>query len=93
MTYKRIILNHLKDLRDFGPDEGWIKAGMLRSKETKHGFIGFRGDRDVRDLVKSGLLEADKDGKYRIVRYKYPTPKSPEEKEKERQEMLKFSMM
>lgn len=77
--YKKIILKYLKDLRDNSPDGaypygGWVLAGKIRSIDTPYGFIGFRGDRDIRDLVKAGCLETGYEGRLRIVRFKYPEP-------------------
>ena len=69
-SYKFIILNYLEDLRRADPEGGWIKEGFLRGIETKWGFLGFRGDRDTRELIKNGLLEAKMEGKFRIVRAK-----------------------
>jgi hypothetical protein len=51
----RIILQYLKSLR--GNGEGWMKAGLIRSFATPFGFVGFRGDRNVRELVEMGYLE------------------------------------
>ena len=69
-TYKFIILNHLEELRRADPGGGWIKEGLLRGIDTKWGFLGFRGDRDTRDLIKKGMVESRMDGKFRVVRAK-----------------------
>ena len=69
-TYKFIILNHLEELRRADPGGGWIKEGLLRGIDTKWGFLGFRGDRDTRDLIKKGMVESKMDGKFRVVRAK-----------------------
>jgi hypothetical protein len=69
MTQKQIILNHLKD---YG---GWEYEFKLRAIETKYGWIGARGDRNVREMLASGLLEGKFDrykGRYRMVRFKKP---------------------
>ena len=66
MTQKQIILAHLKD---YG---GWEYEFKLRAIETKYGWIGARGDRNVREMLASGELEGKFDryeGKYRMVRY------------------------
>ena len=68
MTQQAIIVRYLRDMRAFG--EGWVKAGTIRSKETRYGFIGFRGDRDCRDLVKGGYLERRMKDGFAEVRYK-----------------------
>ncbi len=70
MTQQMIIVRHLRDLRSFGDNDGWIKEGLLNSKETRYGFIGFAGSRRVRELVESGYLERRKVGRYAEVRYK-----------------------
>lgn len=64
----KIIVNYLYDLRKWS--EGWVLAGKIRSISTPYGFIGFRGDRNVRDLVKMGILERRMNGKFAEVRYK-----------------------
>lgn len=68
MNQQAIIVKYLRSLRNFG--EGWIKEGMLNSKETPYGFIGFAGARRVRELIEEGYLERRKVGRYAEVRYK-----------------------
>lgn len=82
MSQQQIIVRYLRDMRAFG--EGWVKAGTIRSKETRYGFIGFRGDRDCRDLVKAEILEKRMNGGFCEVRYKEQEKKelSVEEKMK-----------
>lgn len=47
--------------------------GTIRGIDTEWGWIGFRGDRDVRQLVKDGKLDAAMRGKFRVVRAKENT--------------------
>ena len=63
-TQFQIILAYLQDLND------WKREYEIRCMNTPYGWIGARGDRDVRQLVKDGKLLANWDGKYRIVKYK-----------------------
>mgnify|MGYP001580518437 CR=1 FL=1 len=49
---------------------GWIKEGLVRGINTDKGFIGFRGDRTVREMLREGILEGKMDGKFRVVRVK-----------------------
>ena len=54
----------------------WVKEGLIRGRNTDFGFIGFRGDRNVREMISNGEVEAKFEGKYRVVRYRKPeTPK------------------
>lgn len=69
MTQKEIIKSYLKSR---SPE--WIKEGLIRGINTDFGFIGFRGDRDVRQMIKDGEVEAKFEGKYRVVKYKIPEP-------------------
>lgn len=62
MTQEEIIIKYLEDLGD------WQYEYKIRSIPTQHGFIGARGDRDVRQLIEDKKVEADMKGKYRIVR-------------------------
>lgn len=64
MSQKQIIIKYLQELRQADPFGGWVKEYSLRSKETSFGWIGFQGDRRVRELYKAGLLERRKEGKY-----------------------------
>lgn len=68
MTDKQIIIAYLKLLREQG--DGWILGGKVRSIQTPFGWIGFRGDRDCRELVRKGVLEKRMNGKYAEIRYK-----------------------
>jgi len=63
MNQYKIILNYLRQ------QGGWIKEGLIRGMNTEWGFIGFRGDRNVRDLIKWGVVDVDTDGRFRIVKY------------------------
>lgn len=87
MTDQQIIMHYLKEVRDYGENDGWVVAGTIRSKQTNYGFIGFRGDRNVRELVSKGRLERRKNGKYAEVRY---TPFK--EKELSSEELLKLAI-
>ena len=49
---------------------GWIEEYKVRAINTPWGWIGARGDRNVRDLIKSGVLERKLEGKYCVVRIK-----------------------
>jgi hypothetical protein len=89
--YKKVILDYLRDLRTWG--DGWEKEYNLRAKQTPFGWIGARGDRDVRDLIKDGYLESSKEGKYRIVRYSPPKPLTPEETKAEELAHLQAALM
>ena len=70
MKQKEIIIRYLQECN------GWVMEGKIRSLDTKWGFIGFRGDRTVREMKASGLLEWRKNGKYAEVRAK-PTIQLP----------------
>jgi len=86
--YKGIILKYLESVRAQDPDGGWIKEGLLRSKETSFGWIGFRGDRDARQLYEKGFLEGGWDGKYRIVRWKLEGGPRTEKTREEREQLI-----
>ena len=89
--YKLAILKWLKDLRDHDFDGGWVHEYKIRAMWTPQGlWIGARGDRDVRDLIETGELEKGVDGRYRTVRYAYPSApkKTLEELEAECQQLL-----
>lgn len=62
MSQKTIILQYLREISD------WVLAGKVRSIQTPYGFIGFRGDRDIRDMVREGILEKRMRGKFVEVR-------------------------
>lgn len=64
MDNKTKILNYLSISRR----GEWVMEGLIRGINTEWGFIGFRGDRDVRDLISQGKLESEKRGKFRVVR-------------------------
>ena len=61
MKQKEIIKNYIQQV-------GWIEEYKVRAIQTDWGWIGARGDRDVRDMLKSGTLEGAMRGKYRIVK-------------------------
>lgn len=82
MNQKTIILRYLEDFRD------WQFEYKVRSLDTTFGFIGARGDRNVRDLLANGLLEGKKEGKYRMVRFKRPEIAPKKEKEVSQQKSL-----
>lgn len=63
-TQKQIILEYLKDLND------WQFEYKIRAINTPFGWIGARGDRNVRQLIKDGKIDHDMKGKYRIVKHK-----------------------
>ncbi|MEK7111882.1 MAG: hypothetical protein AAB875_01005 [Patescibacteria group bacterium] len=63
MTQKEIIKNYIEQV-------GWIEEYKVRAIQTDWGWIGARGDRDVRDMIKSGTLEKKMNGKYCMVRVK-----------------------
>ena len=63
-TQKEIILAYLKDLND------WQFEYAIRAINTKFGWIGARGDRNVRELIEEEKLDHDMKGKYRIVKHK-----------------------
>lgn len=71
MSQYEIIIRFLEKVYEFnGPENAWVREYTIRGKFTDFGFIGARGDRNVRDLIKKGKVEAKFDGKYRVVRYK-----------------------
>ena len=47
----KIIRQYLAEIDD------WVLEGKIRSLQTPYGFVGFRGDRNCRDLVRAGILE------------------------------------
>lgn len=51
MPEKEIILRYLRDRGD------WVLEGLVRSIDTPYGHIGFRGDRNCRELVAEGKLD------------------------------------
>ena len=61
MTQKEIIKNYIEQV-------GWIEEYKVRAISTAWGWIGARGDRNVRDMIKSGTLEKKMSGKYCMVR-------------------------
>jgi len=68
VTQKEIIKNYLLECRENGDD--WLLGGKIRSIETENGFIGFRGDRDCRDLFRDKKIFARENEKG-LVEYKY----------------------
>ena len=71
MSDYEVILRYLKDIRDKEAD-GWILEGNVRSVDTPNGWIGFRGDRNCRDLMEVGILEKDDKEEFVKVRFLYP---------------------
>ena len=71
LTQKEIILAYLKDLND------WQEEYKIRAIHTPFGWIGARGDRNVRELIEDGLVDHDMRGKYRIVKHKETTAELP----------------
>lgn len=71
MTDKEKIVFYLREVND------WVPEYKLRSLDTRFGFIGFQGDRRVRELVESGILERRKVGKFAEVRFKRPRIELP----------------
>jgi hypothetical protein len=68
MTQKEIIKNYLFEALEKG--DGWVLGGTIRSKFTNHGFIGFRGDRNARQLFRDKEIFARENDKGQ-VEYKY----------------------
>ena len=68
MTYSALILRYLAENPDI-----WFREGKFHGLETSYGFIGYRGDREVRDLIKKGLVEAKMEGRFREIRHKQET--------------------
>ena len=68
MTQKDIIIKYLKSLGT------WVPEYRIRAIETPFGWIGARGDRNVRELIKEGKLLASMDGRYRMVKAKQELP-------------------
>ena len=64
MNQKQIIKKYL------GAENDWVMEGKIRSINTPWGFIGFRGDRNCRQMVADGELEHKMIGKYAYVRVK-----------------------
>lgn len=70
MTQKEIIQKYIHSLGT------WVREGEVRSIRTEWGLIGYRGDRDLRDMIKSEEsrkkwgLEVGTEGpkRFRIVR-------------------------
>ena len=70
MTQKQIIQQYLKS------QGGWVKAGGVRSIKTEWGLIGYRGDRDLREMYETpeecekwGIEQSERDTKFSWVRY------------------------
>jgi hypothetical protein len=68
MTQREIIKNYLFEALEMG--DGWVLGGTIRSKETNDGFIGFRGDRDARQLFRDKEIFA-RDNEKGQVEYRY----------------------
>ena len=68
LTQKDIIKNYLYEALEMG--DGWVLGGTIRSKETNDGHIGFRGDRDCRELFEAKEIFARENDKGQ-VEYKY----------------------
>ena len=67
MTQKEIIRNYLHDQKY--ENDGWVLGGTIRSLETRCGLIGFRGDRNCREMYEDHEIFAkEKNG---MVYYKY----------------------
>jgi hypothetical protein len=71
MKQKEIILSYLKDLND------WTEEYKIRSLHTPFGFIGARGDRNVRELIAENKVDHAMSGKYRIVKHKEVVSEKP----------------
>ena len=63
-------MNQREIIRRYIESIGWVHEYKVHGINTPFGFIGARGDRNVRQMIKDGILEAKMDGKYRIVRVK-----------------------
>jgi len=68
MKQKQIIQKYLESLNT------WVEEYKVRCINTPHGFIGARGDRNVREMIQDGEIEASMQGKYRVVRAKLVKP-------------------
>src|SRR5260221_3004672 len=64
MTQYALIIKYLEDVRD------WVFEYKIHGLPTPYGFIGARGDRNVRQLIKDGKVDSRMEGKYRQVRFK-----------------------
>jgi hypothetical protein len=60
----KIIMDYLRDIDD------WVLAGKVHGIDTPYGWIGFRGDRNCRDLIEAGKLEKKPNEKLCWVRVK-----------------------
>lgn len=63
MTQKSLIKKYLESLY---PD--WIREFEVHRINTEFGFIGPRGERDIREMLADGEIEGKLEGKYRWVR-------------------------
>jgi hypothetical protein len=72
MSQKQIILSYLMDLND------WEYEHKIRALDTPFGWIGARGDRDVRELIEEGKVDSGWRGKYRIVKHKEVEASEPQ---------------
>lgn len=83
MTQKTIIKKYLESLG------GWVREFEIHRIDTPFGFIGPRGERDIREMLADRILEGAFDGRFRIVRIKpEPKPESNYRPEVLRQRMI-----
>ena len=82
-----------EEIKKYAKGFDWMNGGRFEALAMELGYKPSNASRRCRELVNEGIFERRLNER-RCVEYRYfPTPKSPQEKEKERQEMLKFSMM
>ena len=69
-----IILEYLEDCNE------WKREGEITGIRTPRGdWIGYRGPRDVRQLIRDGKVDSRMNGKFREVRHRAEiTPKKVE---------------
>ena len=65
MKQKQIIRQYLQSLY---PD--WIREFEIHRINTEFGFVGPRGERDIREMLADGEIEGELRGKYRWIRAK-----------------------
>lgn len=64
MNQEQIILDYLQD------KGSWVREGEINGLRTPRGeWIGYRGSRTTRDLIRKGKVESRMDGRYREVRF------------------------
>lgn len=90
-SYKGIIVRWLKMIRQQDPNGGWVHEYKIRSVHTPFGWIGARGDRDTRELIKMGYLDKRMDGVYTVVRYNSDNP-SRQQQEMSEEEKLAWAV-